>query len=92
MANDDDRTIRLYAHMQLVRLCLRATQYLGIRILALIAISGQLGQLCIDPEYYNQYAGNTVTHACSEGTPHGGTAVLHKLQGNAGKIEKSSKY
>jgi hypothetical protein len=50
---------------------------------------GQLGQLCIDPEYYNKHAGNTVTHACSEGTPRGGTAVL---QGNVGKIEKSSKY
>jgi hypothetical protein len=31
-------------------------------VLALIAIYGQLGQLCIDPEYYNQHAGNTVTH------------------------------
>ena len=59
------------------------------KVLALIAIYGQLGQLYIDPEYYNQHAGNTVTHACSEGTPRGGTAVL---QGNAGKIDKSSKY
>ena len=58
-------------------------------VLALIAIYGQLGQLCIDPEYYNQHAGNTATHACSGGTPRGATAVL---QGNAGKIEKSSKY
>jgi hypothetical protein len=48
-----------------------------------------MGQLCIDPEYYNQHVGNTVTHTCSEGTPHGGIVVL---QGNAGKIEKSSKY
>jgi hypothetical protein len=58
-------------------------------VLALIAIYGQLGQICIDLEYYNQHAGNTVTHVCSEGTPRGGNAVLH---GNAGKIEKSSKY
>jgi len=33
--------------------------------------------------------GNTATHACSGGTPRGATAVL---QGNAGKIEKPSKY
>ena len=59
------------------------------KVLALIAIYGQLGQLYIDPEYYNQHAGNTATHACSGGTPRGGTAVL---QGNAGKIEKPSKY
>ena len=59
------------------------------RVLALIAIYGQLGQLYIDPEYYNQHAGNTATHACSGGTPRGATAVL---QGNAGKIEKPSKY
>jgi hypothetical protein len=34
-------------------------------VLALKAIYGQLGQLCIDPEYYNQHAGNTrsLTHA-----------------------------
>jgi hypothetical protein len=42
-----------------------------------------------DPEYCNQHAGNTATHACSGGTPRGATAVL---QGNAGKIEKPSKY
>ena len=59
------------------------------KVLALIAIYGQLGQLYIDPEYYNQHAGNTATHACSGGTPRGATAVL---QGNAGKIEKPSKY
>jgi hypothetical protein len=58
-------------------------------VLALIAIYGELGQLCIDPEYYNQHVGNTVTHACSEGTPRSGTVVL---QGNAYKIDKSSKY
>ena len=54
-----------------------------------IAIYGQLGQLCVDPEYYNQHAGNTATHACSGGTPRGGTAVL---QGNAGKTENHQKY
>jgi hypothetical protein len=37
---------------------------------------------------YNQHAGNTVTDACSKGTPRGGTAVL---QGNAGKIDKWDK-
>ena len=52
-------------------------------VLVLVAIYGQLGQLCIGPEYCNQHAGNTVTHACSEGTSRGGTAVL---QGNAGEI------
>ena len=59
------------------------------KVMALIAIYGQLGQLYIAPEYYNQHAGNTATHACSGGTPRGATAVL---QGNAGKIEKPSKY
>jgi hypothetical protein len=58
-------------------------------VVALIAIYGQLGQLCIDPEYYNQHVGNTTTHACFGGTPRGATAVF---QGNAGKVEKSSKY
>ena len=58
------------------------------KVLALIAIYGQLGQLYIDPEYYNQHAGNTVTHACSEGRP----AVEAVLQGNAGKIDKLPKY
>jgi hypothetical protein len=58
-------------------------------VLALITMCGQLGQLCIDPEYYNQHAGNTVTHACSGGTPRSGTTVLQR---NAGKIEKPSKY
>jgi hypothetical protein len=49
-------------------------------VLALIAIYGQLGQLCIDPEDDNHHAGNTVTHACSEGTPRGGTAVLQGMR------------
>jgi hypothetical protein len=46
-----------------LRACMHRRWYQK-EVLALIAIYGQLGQLCIDPQYYNQHAATqSLTHA-----------------------------